>query len=98
MKIYHKTLFTFTIKYINNFEDEFLFEIAMLSYLLILILKIGWAETTKLLGGTSSVTTTFAPIVVEDPTVIGPRTFAPDPIVTSLSITGRIKALSNMSA
>ncbi len=38
--------------------------------------------TTVVFGGTSVMTTLFAPIFAPCPTVIGPSSFAPDPIVT----------------
>jgi hypothetical protein len=39
--------------------------------------------TTVEFGGTSSITTVFAPTLAPWPTTTGPSSFAPEPIVTS---------------
>ena len=44
--------------------------------------------TTTLFAGTVFVTTEFAPIFELLPTVIGPKTFAPAPIITLSDIVG----------
>jgi hypothetical protein len=44
--------------------------------------------TTVEFGGTSWITTEFAPIFALAPTWIGPSSFAPDPITTSSSTVG----------
>ena len=53
--------------------------------------RTGWPglPTTVEFGGTSSITTVLAPTFAPWPTVTGPSSFAPEPIVTS-SLDGRV--------